>query len=212
METQTYQNPVNETDQPEVKESNPAEFNHDTVGHGVLREKDVRNLALLRIGHEGVMMDKINHQNQAVMDSVKGLQKEAGYEVSKPNPNSSGEDDMGVSIGNESRTETHHHYQQEPDKMSASNGNEQNKPAASDWKLPASILAAGALTGAGLYLSRDQPSNAIINPPAVVAPIDRDSAIDTSIGVGFGQPQKIEQLNLVPLDKEVPEIPEGESI
>lgn len=194
MEAQLDQ-PQNDLEQPE---SNPAEFDHETVGHGVLRKKDLRMMGLLRIGHEGVMMDKINRQNRIVEDSVKGLQKEAGYETSQDPSNEDGEEDMGVSIGNETRTEHHYHYEQP--KTEEKPVAEENKT--SKWLMPAAILGAGALTGAGIYASKE-PSN----PPAVVVPDDKDTMIDTDIAVGFGKPQKIESLDLVPLDEI--ESPEG---
>lgn len=168
---------------------------------GFIKDKDARNWFLTRLGHEGMMLDKIQRQNKIVEDTVKGLQEQGGYNTSKTGNSSenniAGEEDMGVSIGNETRTENHYHYaapqQPEIPQTQKSNG-------VSDWKLPAAILTAGALTGAGMYLSKSDGSVHNINPPAqqIIMPENRGPVVDTDLGVGFGQPESID---LVPLQK-----------
>lgn len=161
----------------------------DYIGkHQFLKRRDARNAALIRMGHEGIMMEKHMRQHKIVENTVKGLQEQAGYKTSHNEESSSGEEDMGVNIGNESKTETHYHYPQPPQ-------DESDKSKSNNW-IPASILAAGALTGAGLYFNEPptpQPQQIIVEP--------QDPTIGADIGVGFDEPEPIENLQLVPLDK-----------
>lgn len=163
--------------------------NDDYIGkHQFLKKKDARNAALLRMGHEAYMLDKITKQDKIVQNTVKGLQEEAGYTNSADPDSPSEEDDMGVSIGNETKTENHYHYQQPPEPQV----NQTNKP---NNLIPASILAAGALTGAGLYFSKPDPA-----PPSQVI-VEPSKPNDYDIGVGFDEPQPINIPDLVPLKK-----------
>lgn len=155
--------------------------------HQFLRRKDARNAALLKLGHEAVVMDKYMRQNKIVENTVKGLQEQAGYNTGSDGQSTGEEEDMGVSIGNETRTETHYHY---PEQQTSKPNN----------LLPAAVLAAGLATGAGLYFSR-QPDTII--PPAqqVIVEPSKSPLIDTDIGVGFDEPQQIENIQLVPLQR-----------
>lgn len=165
--------------------------NDEFIGkHKFLKKKDARNAALLRMGHEGVMMEKMMRQNKIVENTVKGLQEQAGYPTSAADPNSpSEEDDMGVNIGNETKTENHYHYQQpaqpQPEHQTSKQSN----------LVPAAILAAGALTGAGLYFSKPDPA-----PPSQVI-VEPSKPNDYDIGVGFDEPEPINIPDLVPLKK-----------
>ena len=83
------------------------------------------------------MLGKIQEQNKFVLDSTK---KTAGMETS-----GSSDDDMGVSIGNE----THNHYHQET--------NTETKPEASTGGAIKALLAAALLgggIGAGYIMSQ----------------------------------------------------------
>lgn len=139
-----------------------------------IREKDARNWALTRLGHEGLMLDKIQRQNKIVENTVKGLQKDSNMTASDD-----GEDDTGVSIGNETRTENHYH-------------SAEKKPT-TPW-LPLSILAAGAMTGAGLYFGNQSDDESVINPEPPRLSQELPEKLD--IGVGFGTPQ------IIPLKEE----------
>ena len=145
-----------------------------------IRPKDARCWALVRLAHEGFMMDKIMRQHKIVEDTVKGLQNKGDLTSNNSNPNSETEEEMAVSIGNESKVE-HNYYQ--PPKQSSN-------------LLPLSILAAGLLTGAGLYLSKDTT----VVPPSpapIVQPIP-----DQDIGVGFGTPSLIKLEDTEPEQQE----------
>ena len=125
--------------------------NDDYIGkHQFLKKKDARNAALLQMGHRAYMLEKTMKQDKIVQDTVKGLQEQAGYKTSAdPDSPSEEDDDMGVNIGNETKTEHHYHYQQPEQPV-----NQTSKPSN---LIPASILAAGLLTGAGLYFNK-QPA------------------------------------------------------
>lgn len=59
--------------------------------------KTIKNHMLVRLGHEGMMLDKIMRQNKIVRDGVRSFQRgetTMGADVAK-------EEDMGVNIGNE---------------------------------------------------------------------------------------------------------------
>lgn len=177
--------------------------NDEFIGrHEFLRKKDARNAVLLKQAHEGVMIEKIQRQNKIAENTVKGLQKQAGYNTSSGSGSQSNteEDDMGVNIGNESKVENHYHYPQPPEPPKQPQPQveqpkiETNKP---NWMVPASIVAAGALTGAGIYF-KDTPSQ---QPQQVIVEPNKGPMIDTDIGVGFDEPQPIGNIELVPLER-----------
>jgi len=161
----------------EMGMSNQASDNEYVGKHQFLEKKDVRNAALLKtIGHEAMVMDKIMRQNKIVENTVHGVQNQSGMDTSNP---SGDEEDMGVSIGNE----THYHYQQQtpvPPKQDANNTSSKN-----NWGIPVSIIAAGAMTGAGLYF-KDDPNNNIQDVPKEV--IEDNSA---DLIFSFDEPKPI---------------------
>jgi hypothetical protein len=68
-------------------------------------EKFKRLWLQMRLGHEGMMLDKIQRQNQIVEQLAKGAQ------VGKFNGDLGTGRPSGVAIGNETKHETHYHYE-----------------------------------------------------------------------------------------------------
>ena len=125
------------------------------------REKLLRHWMQTRLGHEGMMLEKIRRQNRIVEQLA--AQTRDGKFSGGAVPSVPEGEDMGVSIGNE----VHHHYASE-------------QPARTPAKLPgvlgklavaASILAGGA--GAGVLATQLWPTD----PPAVV---DTDTVTDVT--------------------------------
>ena len=120
----------------------------------VLREKFLQNWMDTRLSHEGMMLGKIQRQNHIVEQLA--AQTRDGNFSGGPVPSVPEDEEMGVSIGNE----THNHYQR-------------GRPLGTLGKLivAASLLAggAGACVLANQFLSGD--------PPAAV---DTDTATDVT--------------------------------
>ena len=131
-----------------------------------LIDKDtVSNWANLRLGHEAMMLDKIQRQNRIVEDTVRGQQKDLGYESTLDQ-----DDEMGVSVGNKIT----HIHQQEPEKKGSS-------------LIPLAMAAAAGATGLGglgaagaaiTYALTKDSTQIILNEPAVNPGADP----------GFGKP------------------------
>jgi hypothetical protein len=123
------------------------------------RQKFELNWARMRLGHEGMMLEKIQRQNRIVEHLA--AQTRDGKFTGGPVPSVPEGEDMGVSIGNE----THNHYAGAP------------KSLGSLGKLvvAASLLAGGG--GVGALVSQLLPSNPPLPPPAVV---DTDTITDVA--------------------------------
>jgi hypothetical protein len=118
-----------------------------------------------------MMLDKILRQNKMVEDGVKGLRHENGVGSTYTNADiPHNEEDMGVNIGNESRTENIHYHTQ--------NG---GFTAGNMLALPLSILLAGVISGAGLYFGLKD------NPQEQAKPQTPDST--AGLIVDFGEPK-----------------------
>lgn len=98
--------------------------------------------AQLRMGHEGMMLDKIQRQNRIVEDTVKAQQQQAGYESTVD-----GDDEMGVSIGN--KTYNIQPVPQQPQVIQAPTA--QKPDLISKIATPLAVMAAGAMTGGGAW-------------------------------------------------------------
>ena len=139
-------------------------FDQEKEKFKYLEPKDIRNWALTRLGHEGMMLEKIYRQNRVVEKSAtQGVGSEnsgVSSELTKED-----EEGMGVSIGNE-----HHYHNVQPDNGDAKN----NLPM---------LLGAG-LIGAGLYFGlKDKES-----PPID----DKPPAATTEVRLGFGTPEYVD--------------------
>jgi len=110
----------------------------------------------IRLGHEGMMLDKITRQNRCVevlarnamtgeMDNAEGW------------PGQEGDDDMGVSIGD---TIVNHNYPQ-PSEPNVPAPSKSLAAKALPWLLGAAIPASGAMGALATYLA---------NRPAAMAP------------------------------------------
>lgn len=193
------QEPVTSSEQESAPDNIPSEeeiegmfsdVDKDEAEEKIIRNKDARNWSLTHLAHRGMMMDKIMRQNKIVENTVKGLQNESGIDTENLD-----EEDMGVNIGNESTTKNYYVEQAAPapppqlPPQIIMPEPKAPEPQKTNW-LPASILAAGALTGAGLLYSKDNPEPTVppAQPPAVVKP-----EADYDIGVGFGTPTPIIQ-------------------
>lgn len=122
--------------------------------------------AQIRLGHEGMMLDKIQRQNRIVETTVKSMQREAGYTESGSEPEAA--DEMGVSIGN--RITHEHHYQQT---------NSGGGMKAALIGLAASALLGPAAGVATHFLLSDRST------PVV----DTDTDTRTEVTPGFGEPE-----------------------
>jgi hypothetical protein len=122
------------------------------------RNKLLRNWANMRLGHEGMMLDKITRQNRIVEVLARNA---ATGDVSDVSGWPEG-DDMGVNIGNEI-----HYHGGNPAPVQPM----EKTPAPTASKvLPWILAAAAALGGAGLtsvLLDREPAVK-----PSVVAPVD----------------------------------------
>jgi len=129
-----------------------------------LKEKIAPEWAMIRLGHEAMMLDKIQKQNKIVLDNVRSLNSSGGM---GGGAGEEGEDDMGVNVGNT----THNHYSTET--VQTSQGSTLGKLATA-----AALLTAGGAGALGLasYLKPDYH----VAPPAMV---DTDS--DTTVEGGF---------------------------
>jgi hypothetical protein len=123
------------------------------------RQKFLRNWMNTRLGHEGMMLDKILRQNRIVEQLA--AQTRNGKFSGGPTPSVPEGEDMGVSIGNE----IHHHYGSKPQATV--------KPPSVLGKLlvAASLLAGGA--GAGVLASQLLPGD-------VPAAVDTDTISDVT--------------------------------
>lgn len=123
------------------------------------RQKFELDWARTRLGHEGMMLEKIQRQNRIVEQLA--AQTRDGKFTGGPVPSVPEDEDMGVSIGNE----THNHYAATP------------KSLGSLGKLivAASLLAGGA--GAGLLATQLLPSDP---PPVPPATVDTDTVTDVT--------------------------------
>lgn len=119
------------------------------------------------------MLEKIQRQNRIVEDTVRGLQREAGYTVSSREGEES--DDMGVSIGNE----IHYHVDE--------GGRSRSRKTSRLWPFVVSALAATGVGGGIGYVLNDifeQDAK-----PAVTVTEDLDTITD--VKAGFGAPKRI---------------------
>lgn len=124
------------------------------------REKFLRNWMHTRLAHEGMMLDKIGQQTKRAL-AVADMARTGNFAAAPD-----GEEDMGVSIGNEV------HYHPSP-----------GASALGKLAVGASLLAGGA--GAGVVANQLMRDDAPPQPPAVVAqeiPIspDRDTLTDVT--------------------------------
>ena len=119
------------------------------------RQKFELDWARMRLGHEGMMLAKIQRQNRIVEHVA--AQTRDGKFTGGPVPSVPEGEDMGVNVGNE----THNHYESK------------SRPLGSLGKLivAASLLAGGA--GAGVVVNQLLPSA----PPAAV---DTDTVTDVT--------------------------------
>lgn len=69
-------------------------------GNRLVSQKTIDRFSEVRLAQEAMMLDTQQKQGRIVRDSVRALQKEAGYETTP-------EDDMGVKIGDETHTHVH---------------------------------------------------------------------------------------------------------
>lgn len=123
----------------------------------------LNNWANVRLGHEALMLDKIQKQNQIVNDTVRGQQRELGYEVTDM------DEDMGVSIGNKV---THiHQSAPEPVKKASS--------LLGPALVAGSVLASGGVGAAGMaalsYLTKSETVNQMV-------PLDKFPGADPGFG------------------------------
>lgn len=101
--------------------------------------------ARARLGHEGMMLEKIQRQNRIAelnaRNAVTGDLSTDGW------PRTDGEgDDMGVSIGNT----VHNHYPTpQPTAQPNSQSSTEQTSTPSNWKRTAALVALSALTGGG---------------------------------------------------------------
>lgn len=125
-------------------------------------ENLIRQWALIKVGHDAMMLDKIQKQNGEVLALARATRTGT---LGKPDP-SQGDDAMGVQVGNEHK-EYHYHYATAQNAASTV----QTGARALSTAGKAAVLGAAVLGGGGLgalamnYLS--QP-----DPPAVVQPVD----------------------------------------
>lgn len=121
-------------------------------------DKLLRNWAYTRLGHEGMMLDKIDRQNRIVEVLARNA---ATGDVGDVRGWPEG-DDMGVNIGNE----IHYHNTQSPQPTETPTQQTQQpapSPAAKLW--PWALAAAAGLAGFGLPYIFNRPDP---KPPAVV--------------------------------------------
>lgn len=126
------------------------------------------------MGHEAMMLEKIMRQNKIAEDNAKQM---AGLSVSQ-------DEDMGVSIGNE----THYHYQGGQQSQPA---NGASGPASTGRLLPAAVLAAlvgGPVATWWMMQDTQPPPQPTLNEPSAV--VDTDTL--TEVFPGFGEPRDVE--------------------
>ncbi len=133
------------------------------------KEKIARNWFNVRLGHEGMMLDKIQQQQKRVFEIA---DRAANGTTGKPSQ-SAGDDDMGVNIGNE----IHYHGVQQ----AASTVTNTGTPGLSTAAKAALVVALlGGAGGVG-YAAAD-----LLKPePAVVQGTDTDTDTDTITEMDF---------------------------
>jgi hypothetical protein len=141
---------------------------NDSPAGEAWQEQFKRQWMQLKMGFEGMMLDKIMRQNQIARDIA---QRTADGTLGQPLPKGeSVEDDMGIRIGDEQHT----HYHTTPQ---ATQGSALSKVA-----LGASLLSTGGMAGVLGAMLMNEPTPVVVepSPPAIVQP-SADS--DTKYGL-----------------------------
>lgn len=146
-------------------------------------DKLKRNWANARLGHEGMMLEKIMRQNRFVEVSARNAMTGTPGDTNGL-PSMSGEgDDMGVNIGNE----IHYHVtspQTEPAAKTGETPLSLMTPSLMSKAMPYALAAALGLGGIALGMCWQQGSP----PPATPGAVDNSK----DYSFGFGTPKRVE--------------------